>query len=454
VSGGTADQNLSQQLDRHNIYVRRGWVVPGDSAMRGHQILGRVLSARQNSARTLYETAAAEMNNFLWDEIVTDESKQLLELTVTDPMFDRIGITDPRQLWERWNTNRDKLIDDLLIGLDVERGSEEEAAALDGLRDFFRISEREQAWSTEWRGDDIELFSARAREFPVLFNEQTRYMAAVMGLDVREGMTGEDFINNLIAYRSQAEGGAWNAVRYNYTEYQDTRGRGFAVAQQTLTDLTQNPSLNPSWRGQLDEYVQWAGSMGDRNFNEGGVTRDIQEEAVDRFNRLATAGRDAPVNWDKIWRDGFQSSFGPRDWTAPEPRQPLDEDGEMVADAWLPYIRSVVDGDTLEVSRNRGPGIIEFPLRPEAEEGQTRVHKVRILGVNAEEYGVDPDLARTHQRRLEQALTNALRNGDSIYLVRDPGYAGTHTDPFGRELAWLWIGDQPFYFPDELERGS
>jgi endonuclease YncB( thermonuclease family) len=193
--------------------------------------------------------------------------------------------------------------------------------------------------------------------------------------------------------------------------------------------------------------------MADRNYNEGGISRQITDLAVERFNRLATSGKDAPVNWDVVWRDGFQSTFGPRDWVPPEPKSPFNEADEVIEEAWMPFVRDVVDGDTITVSKNLGPSLLG-PGMLEQQPGETRAHKVRLLGVNAAEYGVDPDLARTHQQRLEQALTNALRNGDSIYLVRDPEYAGSHTDPFGRELAWLWIGDQPFYFPNELERGK
>ena len=125
----------------------------------------------------------------------------------------------------------------------------------------------------------------------------------------------------------------------------------------------------------------------------------------------------------------------------------------MTSNTWMPFIRGVSDGDTLEVSMNKGPSMFPGAVRPEFGEGETRVHKVRLLGVMAADYGFDDKRATADADRLEQALLEAQRNGDSIYLVRDPQYAGSHVDPFGRELAWLWIGDKPYYFPDELERG-
>ena len=72
----------------------------------------------------------------------------------------------------------------------------------------------------------------------------------------------------------------------------------------------------------------------------------------------------------------------------------------------------------------------------------------------AADYDINNSGAEEDTHRLEQALLDAQRRGDSIYLVRDPDYAGSNVDPYGRELAWLWIGDKPYYFPDELRRGS
>lgn len=452
IGVSTEDVNLEEALARHNIYVQRGWVVPGDSALRGHNILGRVLEARQNSARTLYESTAKEMNDILWEAVVSDESKGILEFALQDPVIQSIGITDARKLWEEWNTKRDVIIDAYMSEAGIEPGTEEEEELLAMLRDAFRVPEAEQAWSTEWRGDDTRLFSDRTLEAPVFFNEQSLAIADALQLDVEEGMTGQQFVDELIAYRSLSEGGVWNAVKYNYTGYQESRGRPYALAAQTLLDLTQNPGLDETWRNELSTFVEWADNMSDRSYNEGSLPRSVQDEAVDKFNRLATASRDAPVNWDVVWRDGFSSTFGPRNWQPPEPKLPWDEEtGELGPDTWLPYIRDVVDGDTLVVSRNPGPPVVEGEFRGDFLDAQIPVHKVRLLGVMAADVG---DNQRIHTKRLEDALAQALRDGESVYLVRDPDYAGSNVDPFGRELAWLWIGEEPYFFADELQRGQ
>lgn len=462
VGRSSVDGSLGESLDRHNVYVQRGWVVPRDTAVRGHQILGRALSARQNIARTLYEESAATMNDVIWEAVLSEESRSNLDLLVNLPEFTNIGITEPRQLWERWSTNKEVLEDLLMEEAGMERNTEEGDAFLERIRDAFRIPEEEQAWSTEWRGDDMAQFSQRTREFPILLNDTARTIIETLDLDIEEGMSGENFIQTIIDYRSGAEGAAWYAVKNQYEEYRDDRGRARASALQSLTDLSQNRTLDErelvasGWRNQLDDFMKWAEVQNENSFH-GGISRSVQEEAVDRFMRLSTSGKDAPVIWDNIWRDAFQTTFGPLNWEPPVPLTPMDESGEVRTTAWKPYVQAVLDGDTLLVSENSGPKIVNEGMFA-AMHGTGAPHKVRILGVMAADYGGTtegtPEQAATDQARLEDAIRNAQRNGDSIWLVRDPEYAGSHTDPFGRELAWLWIGDTPYYFPDELRRGE
>jgi hypothetical protein len=77
------------------------------------------------------------------------------------------------------------------------------------------------------------------------------------------------------------------------------------------------------------------------------------------------------------------------------------------------------------------------------------LNNVRLLGLRAQEiYGPNSEEALQQQRELKAALLQATRNGDSIYLVRDPRFG--NTDRYGRMLAWLWIGDEPYYVPDDL----
>jgi hypothetical protein len=224
----------------------------------------------------------------------------------------------------------------------------------------------------------------------------------------------------------------------------------------TLDDVAQNPMFSAPMRNQLKEFVTWAEIQSDRSFNEGDLPRIIQQEAVDRWGRLATGFKDAPVNWDVVWRDAFQPMFGPLDWEPPEPAPVVDpETGELSSNAWRPVVVGVTDGDTITVSKYKGPALSAGPIRlMDSEDGTPAYHQVRLLGVMAADFGLDSETAATHTERLENALREAYENGDTIWLVRDPAYTGSPVDGFGRELAWLYIGDEPYWFPEDMKRTS
>jgi endonuclease YncB( thermonuclease family) len=130
----------------------------------------------------------------------------------------------------------------------------------------------------------------------------------------------------------------------------------------------------------------------------------------------------------------YKRTYGPLDWEYDPPRSPFAENGELIGSAYYPLIQNIIDGDSLVVRDRMG--------------SQTG-HQVRLIGVRARDYGLDDAGATEDKHRLLDALQQALTDGDSIYLVRDPDNYG-NVDLYGRELAWLWIGDKPFNFPDEM----
>lgn len=465
TNSATDDPSLSARLDRHNVYVQHGWVIPRDASTRPAEILGTAVEARLNSTEQLYEFTATTMNDVIWENFVSEDSIHTLNAALTDPYLERLGITDPRELWERWATERERIEDNFLIDAGYQPNTEEGDEALDRLREKLKIPENEQAWSTTWRGDNIDAFSKRTRENPVFLDEEAVTIARTLGLDVQEGMSGETFLSTLMDYRTEQRGGAWESARYAFTEYKDDRSRAFIVAQSSLNDVKNNTRLSTDYRLAVGDFLTWV----ELEASDENPTRAIQQEAVDRFDALRTAGRDAPINWEEVWHLGFQGRFGPLEWEPPEPPPVYMEDGSVNPEAWSPHIRYVSDGDTLIVSEHRGPALVDVPFprlsfnndgpkwgvgnfRVGELEGEARMTQVRLLGVMAQDFYADADGAQSDKQRLEDALMDARRNGDRIWLVRDPDYAGSRTDPFGRELAWLYIGDEPFYFPDELRR--
>ncbi len=85
----------------------------------------------------------------------------------------------------------------------------------------------------------------------------------------------------------------------------------------------------------------------------------------------------------------------------------------------------------------------------QAYKGAPQLNAVRLLGVDAEEkFGTNSEEAHRQWKDLSDAILQARENGDRIYLVRDDRFG--QTDQYGRMLAWLWIGDEPYYFEEHL----
>ena len=141
--------------------------------------------------------------------------------------------------------------------------------------------------------------------------------------------------------------------------------------------------------------------------------------------------------WEDIWEEQFERTYGPLQWTVPEPATPFREDGSLTSFATAPYIEHVVDGDTILVQEYQGSSV---------------VHAVRLLGVSAQEVN-DPNaelaaIGLEEEFALKEALVQAANDGVIIYLVRDERFG--QTDKYGRVLAWLWIGDEPYWNPEAL----
>ena len=135
--------------------------------------------------------------------------------------------------------------------------------------------------------------------------------------------------------------------------------------------------------------------------------------------------------WEEVWGNLYERTYGPLEWEEPVP--PTLEDNP---NAYQPYIRKVRDGDSIVVSEKPGPGAFPFA----SESGDTVMKEVRLIGVRAADFGLDDEGAATDMEK----LLDALKSGEQIWLVRDPDNFG-NTDRYGRELAWLFIGDEPYY---------
>ncbi len=96
---------------------------------------------------------------------------------------------------------------------------------------------------------------------------------------------------------------------------------------------------------------------------------------------------------------------------------------------------------------------ITLPIFGEID-GIPRHFRVHILGVPTVQSGADIVTATEQRQRLVDALSEGVARGDRIYFVRDFDFYGSDVDAYGQLVAWLYIGDEPYWFEDEMRRGS
>ena len=165
-----------------------------------------------------------------------------------------------------------------------------------------------------------------------------------------------------------------------------------------------------------------------------GLSLADQQRMRDDFLYIMHGSKDQRTDWNGIWEEQYQRVYGPLDWTAPEPVAPVDADGNLVGTAVVPSIREIVDGDTILTADHPGSAVLT---------------SYRLLGIRAPEMGgPEREAALDAEEALKTAILRGVENGDRIYLVRDERFG--NTDHYGRVLAWLWIGDTPYYNEEDL----
>jgi len=214
------------------------------------------------------------------------------------------------------------------------------------------------------------------------------------------------------------------------------------VSDTQLRQLAENHQMDEEWRQSVKDYLSFV-DVTESQYRDERTPLAIQEEIANGFRVLMTSS-DLPVPWGDIWEKRFERRYGPLDWTPPAIPPVMMEDGSQNPNAWRPYVRKIVDGDTLIVSENPGPTLLG------GERGETKMRSIRLLGVMARE--LHDDGGQEDRDRLVDTLQTALESGEPIWLVRDPETYGTNTDQYGRELAYLYVGETPFYFEEDFNR--
>lgn len=424
-TGGT-----TASLALHESYVRNDYVRPVQPTVLIHRIIGTIFQARVDVAKRMYSDTAESVNNFLWENMPEDAAAFFTQAAT------QVDAEDGRDVWMRWGQLEEQL---------------------EEVYGPMSVPDRMRAWGESWAGLDDENFSKRFRELTITnIPESVQEAADVLGLDVEPGMTGEQLLSQIHTSLTQNVSG--NALasytRGEFDSYNNARSAAFNSARNNLSTLAASNTLfAPEFQDGVREFLDYADRTSALRGLNGTIDIDRANNTREMYKRLMNANPDMTrFSWEETWREGFESSFGPLDWTPPVPPT-LDPEDHSVT--YRPFVWDVVDGDTIIVSREPTASFLNLPGNrfDVGMEGTTpTLHQVRLLGVTAPELGSEE--GEDWLNRLSDAILEARNENKPIYLVRDPAQAGRNTDMFGRELAWLFIGDEPYNFPETMEPGS
>ena len=451
IEGTGQGYRTGGDLDRHQALKDNHFIEPIPPEQLIWRIIGRVERANVRTNQGLYVAGAQAYNDYLWENGISNSTLENLQDVVDNKDFvETFGYATARDLWENWGTLEKELeyFFGREEGVETIRGVSRKKADLtpwDHLRDNIKIPSAEKAWSTTWPGldddqvpDDYDKVTFGEDDF----TPEMRTLAEAAGIDLVPEMSGEELFreiqNNITTYTQPAylEGQA------AYNHWVEGRNDLSDAIRQGVGRVVENERLDPDWRRELDEFMIREQNLSSFYFEQGkDIPRSVQDQILEDFVYLQVRDSDNVLDWDQVFTTLFEGKYGPIDWTPPDPKEP-DISGfwssvsDTVSNTVVPYDVSVVDGDTLT---------FQFGA------DDRTAHRVRLLGVNARDYGEDDDGAETDETRLRETILQAVKNGDTLFLVRDPKTFG-ETDNYGRMLAWLWVGDTPFYFPDEMIR--
>jgi hypothetical protein len=420
------------ELARHETMVRMGYVRPVQPIVRARRIIGVIDNAKRSAAKTLYEEQLNQVNTLLW-EAVPENEKAKLAWVLDTPWAKEWGLETVEEVWSKWRTLEEDL--ELWIaeqeGIEPVKGESRKKADLtdfDKLRDAVKIPEEWKPWGTTF-GLEEEDVPDKVNEWIVQsVDPKSAALAQALNINMNPGMTGEELFAEVQQTIVQRTSPIFDVVRPDYDRY--IGDRTVSSGRNMLYEAAQSALVDEEFQDRIHKFLFRDQLIKDR---DGHVPRQDQDKMREEFMFIAEGAKDQKTDWEGIWKEQFARSYGPLDWTPPEPKSPFDENGDVAGGVTIPSIRHVVDGDTLLIQ--------EYP-------GSPRLQSVRLLGLRAEEVtGPNREVALEQENALKDAILQGIENGDNIYLVRDQRFG--NTDMYGRMLAWLWIGDKPYYFPEQ-----
>jgi hypothetical protein len=426
-----------KDLALHETLVKQGLIRPVQPIVRARRILGVIDNARKSAAKELYVEQTNQINGMLWDAVPEDVKGQLEWIVDTEFATER-DLRSAQEVWFNWNQVEEDLEFWLAAqeGIDPVRGVSERKAdktAFDRLRSAVKIPTKWKPWGRTFPGLDEETVSKRMNEWEVqAVDPKSQAIAKALGIELNVGTTGEELFEAVQQVAVQRENFVYDVARPDYDRY--ILDRSNRSGQNMMYEAAQSDLVSPEFQDHIKNFLFIDGLMGDRYDDEAFVPLQDQLKMSEMFMFVMKGSKDQKTDWEGIWEQQYERSYGPLGWTPPEPLSPLDENGQVAGGVIQPYIRHIVDGDTILMQTSRGSQVL---------------NSVRLLGIDAAEVkGPDAEAGAKAEADLKEAILQAVENGDSIYLVQDDRFG--KTDHYGRMLAWLWIGDTPYYNVEDL----
>ena len=417
-------------IDAHQGYVRNDYIEPLPTGLILHRVIGTIFNARLNLAKALWTEEAEIVNTTIWDNFMPEAVKTWFESMAEEGIVDA---TDGRDVWRRWGT------------LEAE---------IEAVRGPQSLPEVLQSWGTSWEGLDDPNFSKKMRELTLdQFTDGVRESASILGIELEEGMTGEQLINQVQEVIGDAvtDSPLASFVFNKYDTFNQARSAAFTAGRNKLNETTGSGS--EEYGEQVRDFLDYDARTRVLTAQDGSISVERSLEVRRLYGQLMTANPGINnFSWETIWRESFSRQYGDLDWAPPVP--PVFDE-VTVRNAYEPFLQEIVDGDTLTVSTEETASWLDLPgtrFDVEAAGTDPQKHQVRLLGLFAPEMSTDEGEAWRTQ--LLDAIMKARNEGLSITLVRDVDQAGSNTDYYGRELAWLFLGDEPYYFPETYVPGE
>lgn len=432
---------------RHQNAIEFGYIEPKSARQFLVETLAVYGQAQQRVLTSFYENSVSDFNDVLYNMLLEDEEfgpgMDMLRLAA-----DELGMPEmpDAQLWR----NQTKILDGVRLVMEREIEGEQfdtpkdREDFLDDAVRMFRLPGDLSAWGETFSGrqlnDDLEFGFALPDEF---FSEDRVRMIERLGMDLQPGdefsvlweqvrqRQGEQFLDNPLYQSVLAESQTLPRRSGSY--------QAFSTAVAKVYNMPSTPPAHKIEIRRAQAYLDEAQRLrADGKLPATWVP--LRDEAVETLGRLQNDDV-----WGKLDLKGFyDSAYGPSlgdwDWEPDEPAPLLTQEGDLNPNAQRVFIRQVIDGDTLEFWRDDSEKFFGFERQPAA-------FRTRLLGINAREMaavGGEADMLR-----LRNKIEDAIDNNEAFYLVRDPDRYG-NTDYYGRQFSWLYIGDEPYYFPETL----